>query len=168
MVCFLESGCLKNRQRAKPDVMRGHSCTQVALCTRLSPEEGNKGRDLHAPALVLPNSFVREGSGRCSPHGAGWLHRRSFCGRTLPLLSRGFWLNVFDRIHFECAPPSQVQWVMRHKHFGTTEHYVREAQQMLKGAEGRLRSSNPAGGSHSVKVIPDPGLRDIESGPDRR
>ncbi len=36
------------------------------------------------------------------------------------------------------APPSQVQRMMRHKHYGTTEHYVREAQQMLEGAEGRI------------------------------
>lgn len=36
------------------------------------------------------------------------------------------------------APPSQVQRMMRHKHYGTTEHYVREAQQMLEGAEGKI------------------------------
>jgi integrase/recombinase XerD len=36
------------------------------------------------------------------------------------------------------ALPSQVQRMMRHKHYGTTEHYVREAQQMLEGAEGRI------------------------------
>ena len=36
------------------------------------------------------------------------------------------------------APPSQVQRMMRHKHYGTTEHYVREAQQMMEGAEGRI------------------------------
>jgi len=36
------------------------------------------------------------------------------------------------------APPSQVQRMMRHKHYGTTEHYVREAQQMLEGAEGTI------------------------------
>jgi hypothetical protein len=28
--------------------------------------------------------------------------------------------------------------MMRHKHYGTTEHYVREAQQMLEGAEGAI------------------------------
>ena len=26
--------------------------------------------------------------------------------------------------------------MMRHKHYGTTEHYVPEAQQMLEGSEG--------------------------------
>lgn len=36
------------------------------------------------------------------------------------------------------APPSQVQRMMRHKHYGTTEHYVREAQQMMDGAEGKI------------------------------
>jgi integrase/recombinase XerC/integrase/recombinase XerD len=36
------------------------------------------------------------------------------------------------------APPSQVQRMMRHKHYGTTEHYVREAQQMMEGAEGKI------------------------------
>ncbi len=33
------------------------------------------------------------------------------------------------------APPSQVQRMMRHRHYATTEHYVREAQQMMEGAE---------------------------------
>jgi hypothetical protein len=28
--------------------------------------------------------------------------------------------------------------MMRHKHYGTTEHYVRESQQMLEGAEGAI------------------------------
>ncbi len=37
------------------------------------------------------------------------------------------------------APPSQVQRMMRHKHYGTTEHYVREAQHMLEGAEGTIK-----------------------------
>lgn len=36
------------------------------------------------------------------------------------------------------ASPSQVQRMMRHRHYGTTEHYVREAQQMVEGAEGRI------------------------------
>lgn len=36
------------------------------------------------------------------------------------------------------APLSQVQRMMRHQHYGTTEHYVREAQQMLEGAEGKI------------------------------
>ena len=36
------------------------------------------------------------------------------------------------------ATPSQVQRMMRHQHYGTTEHYVREAQQMLEGAEGKI------------------------------
>lgn len=36
------------------------------------------------------------------------------------------------------APPSQVQRMMRHKHYSTTEHYVREAQHMLEGAEGTI------------------------------
>lgn len=33
------------------------------------------------------------------------------------------------------ANPTQVQRMMRHKHYATTEHYVREAQQMMEGAE---------------------------------
>ena len=28
--------------------------------------------------------------------------------------------------------------MMRHKHHGTTKHYVREVQQMLEGAEGAI------------------------------
>jgi len=36
------------------------------------------------------------------------------------------------------ANPTRVQKMMRHKHYGTTEHYVREAQQMLEGAEGAI------------------------------
>ena len=36
------------------------------------------------------------------------------------------------------APSSQVQRKMRHKQYGTTEHYVRESQQRLEGAEGAI------------------------------
>ncbi len=39
---------------------------------------------------------------------------------------------------FNGAPPSQVQRMMRHKHYGTTEHYVREAQHMMEGAEENI------------------------------
>lgn len=39
---------------------------------------------------------------------------------------------------FTSVPPSQVQRMMRHKQYGTTERYVREAQQMMEGAEGKI------------------------------
>lgn len=66
--------------------MCSHSCAQLDLFTRISPEDGDEWRDLHSPARVLLYSFVRAVAGRCSRRGAGWLHRRSFCGRTLPEL----------------------------------------------------------------------------------
>lgn len=74
--------------------MRGHSCAQVALCTRLSPDDGDEGRDLHGPALLLLHSLVRVVTGRCSQQGAGWLRRRSFCSRTLPFLIVDFRVGV--------------------------------------------------------------------------
>ena len=36
------------------------------------------------------------------------------------------------------ANPTQVQRMMRHKHYATTEHYIREGQQMMEGAEGSI------------------------------
>jgi hypothetical protein len=39
---------------------------------------------------------------------------------------------------FTSVPTSQVQRMMRHKQYGTTERYVREAQQMMEGAEGKI------------------------------
>ncbi len=39
---------------------------------------------------------------------------------------------------FTSVPRGQVQRMMRYKQYGTTEHYVREAQQMMEGAEGKI------------------------------
>lgn len=60
-------------------MMRSHWCAQCNLCTRLSPEHGDEGRDLHGPAPILLHAFRRAVVGQCSWQGAGWLHRRSFC-----------------------------------------------------------------------------------------
>lgn len=43
VVCALESRCLKTRQHTEPAVMRGRSCTQRDLFTRLSPEDVGEG-----------------------------------------------------------------------------------------------------------------------------
>lgn len=36
------------------------------------------------------------------------------------------------------ANPTQVQQMMRHKHYATTEVYVSEMQQIIEGAEGSV------------------------------
>jgi hypothetical protein len=52
----------------------------------------------------------------------------AYCGLSLRRVSRLSTLND--------APPNQVRRMMRHKHYGTMEHYVWEAQQILEGGEG--------------------------------
>lgn len=46
--------------------MRGHSCAKVDLFTKLSPEDGDEGRDLHSHALALLSLLVRALEGWCS------------------------------------------------------------------------------------------------------
>lgn len=49
--------------------MRGHSCGERDLFTRLFPEDVDEGRDLHGPALILLYSFVRAVACRFSRRG---------------------------------------------------------------------------------------------------
>jgi hypothetical protein len=52
---------------------------------------------------------------------------------------RGFRLDVVNRLStLNGAPSSQVQRMMRHKHYGTTEHYVRGGAADVGGAEGKI------------------------------
>jgi hypothetical protein len=50
--------------------MRCHSCAPRDLFSRLSPEDGDEGLDLHDPALFQLYSFVKAVAGRCSRWGA--------------------------------------------------------------------------------------------------
>lgn len=69
--------------------MRCHSCAQCDLFTRLSPDDGDDKLSVMASLLRYWVLYWRVMTTGCSLRGAVWLRRRSFCGRTLPLLNRG-------------------------------------------------------------------------------
>jgi len=79
---------------------------------------------------------MKNWAGRCFRWGSGWLHRRSFCGRTLPLRIEDLRLDVLNGLStLNGEPPSQVQRMMRHQHYTTTEIYGEEVQKLLEGAD---------------------------------
>jgi len=103
--------------------MRCHSCVQRDLCTSLSPEDGDEGRDLHGPALVqLYSSVSAEGLTLAGVKKPGIVvHSLRHSTPTFALLND--------------ANPTRVRKMMRHQHEATTEIYVEEVQKLLEGAE---------------------------------
>jgi integrase len=103
--------------------MRYHSRVKRDLCTRLSPEDGDEGRDFHGPALVLLYSSVSaEGLMLAGMKKPGIVvHSLRHSTLTFALLND--------------ANPTRVQKMMRHQHYATTEIYVEEVQRLFKGAE---------------------------------